>query len=148
MRQNVKKSNTNVRKFAGVLLKQGEYYLLQHRDDIPTIVAPGTYAIWAGKGEDDESFGQTAIRELYEETGVVAGSSDLQELFILRKPAEENPHFDYPYEFAVYLVEIEESIKVECYEGQGIKKTKNLSGLPKAKLSGPLEDVIEHFNAA
>jgi len=136
-----------MRRFAGVLLKQGEYYLLQHRDDKPTIVAPGTYAIWAGKGEDDESFVQTAIRELKEETGVVVGGSDLQDLFILRKSAEENPHFDYPYEFAVYLVEIEESINVECHEGQGIIKTKNLAGLPKDKISGPLADVIEHFNA-
>jgi len=134
-----------MRKFAAVLLKQGENFLLQHRDDKPGIVSPGKYAVWGGALEGDESFEQGALRELKEETGVLCSVSDLLliEKFVLS--AAENTQRNYAAEIAVYLVEVDASINVNCYEGQGIVKFKSLADVPGDKLSFPLDQLPGRF---
>lgn len=49
-----------------VLLADG-LYVLQHRDDKPGIAAPGVWALFGGRVEDDETPQQAAVREVGEE---------------------------------------------------------------------------------
>lgn len=66
-----------ITKFAGALLveKNGSL-LLQRRDDKPDIASPGMLSIFGGRVETGESFLQTAIREIEEETGHTAHITD------------------------------------------------------------------------
>jgi 8-oxo-dGTP pyrophosphatase MutT (NUDIX family) len=132
-----------MREFAGVLIKQGEYYLLQHRDNIPAIVAPNKYSVWGGAVEGKESFIEAAIRELKEETGLVLDATKLKELKVFTLSKEENLYGDYPARMSVFLLEISESYKVECLEGQGIVRFSDLRDVPTDKLSFPLNKVIQ-----
>ncbi|MGI5121509.1 NUDIX domain-containing protein [Marinactinospora thermotolerans] len=52
--------------------------LLQHRDDIPGICWPGHWTMPGGQQEPGETWEQTALREVREETGIVP--EDLREL--------------------------------------------------------------------
>jgi 8-oxo-dGTP diphosphatase len=52
---------------AGVILYREGKVLLQHRDDKPTIRWPGTWAIFGGHVEEDETFEDAARREVWEE---------------------------------------------------------------------------------
>ncbi len=134
------KEKNNMRKFAGVLLKQGDEYLLQHRDDISTIPSPGRYAVWGGAGEPGESFEQTAIRELYEETGVTAAEDQLR-LVVDYKVVDENGE----RHTAVFEVVLPEDAVVHCYEGQGIVRLKDLRDIPNDKISYPIKKILETF---
>ena len=49
-----------------IIEKQGRY-LLQHRDDIPTIRYPGMWSLFGGRVETGESPSDGVIRELFEE---------------------------------------------------------------------------------
>ena len=55
--------------FAIVIDTHGRF-LLQQRDDIPGIVAPGKIGLFGGHREGDETFLQCVVREVHEETSV------------------------------------------------------------------------------
>jgi 8-oxo-dGTP diphosphatase len=52
---------------AVAILHQGDHLLLQLRDNIPTIVYPGTWALFGGHVEPGEHPNQAVARELLEE---------------------------------------------------------------------------------
>jgi len=52
-----------------ILLDGRGRFLLQQRDDIPNIVAPGCIALFGGHREGDETFLECVAREVHEETG-------------------------------------------------------------------------------
>ncbi|MDO8452801.1 MAG: NUDIX domain-containing protein [bacterium] len=67
-----------VRTVGVVLVKGDEVLLVRHTEEADAPV--GIYGIPAGKVEKGESLRQAAVRELYEETGLVAREGDLAEL--------------------------------------------------------------------
>ncbi len=52
---------------AVILINEDGLYIMQRRDDKPGIFYPGFLGLFGGACEDDESFMQTAVRELEEE---------------------------------------------------------------------------------
>jgi len=54
------------------ILYQGDRYLMQLRDDIPTIAYPGVWAFFGGHIEPNEDPATAVIRELQEEIGYLA----------------------------------------------------------------------------
>ncbi|MBD1910574.1 NUDIX hydrolase [Leptolyngbya sp. FACHB-8] len=51
------------------ILQQNDHFLLQLRDDIPTLVHPGQWAFFGGHLEPDEKPEEAVRRELLEEIG-------------------------------------------------------------------------------
>ena len=47
-------------------------FLLQRRDNVPSILYPGKIGLYGGHREGDESFLECVVREVHEETGYVA----------------------------------------------------------------------------
>jgi 8-oxo-dGTP diphosphatase len=85
---------------AGVILHRDGRVLLQHRDDIPTIIWPGAWAIFGGHVEAGESPEQAARREMQEELGlhlegplelVFHGEDDVRERYIYAAPLPVDP---------------------------------------------------------
>jgi 8-oxo-dGTP pyrophosphatase MutT (NUDIX family) len=62
---------------ASLILVKGDKALMMLRDDKPGIQFPGMWAIVGGGSEPGESFKETAIRELEEETGYKATNPQL-----------------------------------------------------------------------
>src|SRR6478672_3258092 len=65
--------------FAIVIDTQG-HLLLQQRDDIPGIVAPGKIGFFGGHREGDETFLDCVIREVHEETGVLLAAERFEHI--------------------------------------------------------------------
>lgn len=130
---------------AGVVIKQGDKLVLQHRDDIPTIENPGTYSPWGGKIEDGEEPLQAAIRELNEETGVVVQESDLRLLShhdeITNRPELRGKKI----EAFIYIVELSEGTEVKCFEGQGIAVISTREDIPKDKSFPGLDLTLDKY---
>jgi 8-oxo-dGTP diphosphatase len=59
------------------ILYQGEQFLLQLRDDLPTIAWPGHWAFFGGHLDPGETPDQAVRRELVEEIGYTAPQLDL-----------------------------------------------------------------------
>ncbi len=59
------------------ILYQGDRFLLQLRDDIPTIAWPGHWAFFGGHLEPGEDPDTAVYRELHEEIGYAAPQLDL-----------------------------------------------------------------------
>ena len=71
--------------FAIVIDKQG-HLLLQQRDDIPGIIAPGMIGFFGGHREGDETFLQCVVRELHEETSIHLPADRFEHFKIYRGP--------------------------------------------------------------
>jgi 8-oxo-dGTP pyrophosphatase MutT (NUDIX family) len=71
--------------FAIVIDKQG-HLLLQQRDDIPGIIAPGKIGFFGGHREGDETFLQCVVRELHEETSSHLPADRFEHFKIYRGP--------------------------------------------------------------
>lgn len=67
-----------IKQAAGVLLVNPEgSFIMQHRDDKPTITNPGKVTVFGGSVEPGESARDAALRELIEETNLRPQSEDL-----------------------------------------------------------------------
>lgn len=105
---------------AVLLIRGGKEYVLQHRDDIPTIGEPGTYSAWGGRVEpEDTSYEISALRELKEEIGLDFTEADLINLGHgidqIAVPVEGELEVMTYY----FAVELPEGTTFEVYEGQG-----------------------------
>jgi 8-oxo-dGTP pyrophosphatase MutT (NUDIX family) len=131
---------------AGVLVVQDNHYLLQHRNDIPTIAYPGTYTIWGGTVEPGEEPLQGALRELLEETGIHANAVDLIKLCefeVISVGPETRGQTIRAYAYALELASDQE---LHCYEGQGIISLKIGLPLPE-KLNEYAVKAIEAYES-
>ena len=104
-----------------LLVRGGSEYVLQHRDNKPTIADPDTYSTWGGRVEaQDKSMYAAAIRELKEETGTACAEADLQylgdEQMQSRSPDIKSQDLTVHY----FALEIDSGTAVESFEGQGV----------------------------
>ena len=61
--------------------------LLQLRDDLPGVAAPGQWGVFGGQVEGEETLAQAAAREFREETGIALPLEQLQPLAAIRSNA-------------------------------------------------------------
>ncbi|MEK7599470.1 MAG: NUDIX domain-containing protein [Patescibacteria group bacterium] len=130
-----------------LIVRSGTEYVLQHRDDIPTIVFPGEYSTWGGLIEpEDKTPAAGAVRELKEETGLDCAESDLiymgQEQVIAAAPNNLNNTIILHY----FALLIDENTTVECYEGQGAVTVAS-PYKPNPKVSTVTIAAIERYEA-
>lgn len=130
----VSERNSQLKQFAGVLLKQGDEFILQHRDDLIGVSLPGKYHIWGGAVEGAEKPEQAALRELNEETGVTLAKEDLVYLV-----SYEWYQKGVKAQTTIFLADIDPSIEVQCHEGKGLVRVAGLKEVPEDKLCHPIE---------
>ena len=55
-------------------------FLLQRRDNFPSILFPGLIGLFGGQREGDETFLECVVREVHEETGVLLAPERFEDL--------------------------------------------------------------------
>jgi 8-oxo-dGTP pyrophosphatase MutT (NUDIX family) len=93
----------------GVILKSGEKFLLQLRDDKEWIKTPNKWSIFGGGIEKGESPKTTAIREMEEELGLKLTDKDLKLI------VKVHSHYIFLSEKEINLSQL------ELHEGQDMK---------------------------
>jgi 8-oxo-dGTP pyrophosphatase MutT (NUDIX family) len=131
-------------KLAGVLIIQAGNYVLQHRDNIPTIAQPDTYSVWGGTFEAEESPIEAALRELREETGVVVKPSDLRQLCEYETLSSAPKTYGQAAIIYLYVLELKGEVTVECYEGQAIVRLP-VHSAPYTNLTNYTQKAIEEY---
>ena len=107
---------------SGVLLVQDGMYVVQRRDNIPTIAEPGKLSLWGGHIEGEETPLQGAVRELKEETGVDVKDSELQLLCTYYTKSRSPRDPGQTIQVHLYATEIPGDIFVECFEGECLER--------------------------
>ncbi len=69
--------------------------LMQLRDDIPGIVAPGKWCLFGGHIDPGETILEAAIREMAEETGLIVSPDELTPYVISRSRPDSNLIYIY-----------------------------------------------------
>lgn len=132
---------------AGVLLIQGDEYVLQYRDDKPTIYAPGTYSLWGGTLEGSELPQEGALRELREETGIILQSTNLIPLHNYITVGEGPSSFGQSVHVYLFATKITPEVQVELREGQGVVRLPRYTEMHE-KLNEFTKEAIEIYEAA
>lgn len=102
---------------AVLLIKQGNNYLLQHRNGDPKIGAAGTYGCFGGKIDKNEEPKAAAIREIAEETNLNIDHAHVKELGKVRVNSDHRNEA-VTVGADVFLVEIDPTENVEAKEGE------------------------------
>lgn len=109
----------NNAKFVHIFVETESGLFLQLRDDIPGIYDPNTLCAFGGHMDDDDVLPRTAaLRELGEETGVIANEADLSLKGITRRRELDLAGDDIRkvvYGYSISMPGLEE---LTCYEGQ------------------------------
>ena len=106
---------------AVLIIRGSTDYLLQHRDNKPTISDPDTLSTWGGRKEEyDQSDEAAALRELEEETAIVATATDLKDLgqgeFVDGSPDNRGQIAMMHY----FALEVPAGTTISRKEGQGV----------------------------
>lgn len=133
-------------KVAATLLVQSGEYVLQHRDDIPTISDPGMISLWGGRLEGNETGEQGALRELREETGISAALADLIPLHHYHTVGTSPQSSGEAIEVSLFAVEIGPATEVMVYEGQGMVRIPKY-GLLDDRVHSLAKEAIELYEA-
>jgi 8-oxo-dGTP pyrophosphatase MutT (NUDIX family) len=134
---------------AGVLIRQGDEFVLQHRDDIPTIAEPGMIGPWGGLIEpEDNTPEDAAARELLEETGVKTDKNNLIHLISYETTAKTPKNFGKPIVVHLYLLDLGTDETVHCFEGQEVFRAKTINDVPETKQSEFLKESIKVYESA
>lgn len=121
---------------AGILIRQGDEFVLQHRDNNPSIADPGIIGPWGGKIEpEDKTPEDAAVRELLEETGVKTDKKSLIHLISYETTAKTPKNLGKPIVVHLYLLELGTDVVVRCFEGQEVFRVKTINDVPVAKQS-------------
>ncbi len=104
---------------AATVLETETHYVLQQRDDIPTIVQPGKVSAFGGSMEpSDKSSLDAAYRELTEETSLRPDKSALRLLQTLDVQGVNSRGEATSCTYFIYGLTID-NVDFEVYEGQG-----------------------------
>jgi UDP-N-acetylmuramate--alanine ligase len=118
-------------------------FLLQQRDDIPTIRNPGQISGFGGRVEpDDASLLDAATRELHEETNLNFTKDDLRYLTILPKTETDGTQTIVAY----YTLTGIDGDKLEIYEGQGVARIEK-DAIDTNNLTPLLTKVLHYYIA-
>jgi len=123
-----------------VLLRQGDDFLVQHRDNIPEIRDSGLYGPFGGAVEETETPLEAAVRELEEELELIVQQDSLAHLATY----EQN----YPgwHEIVhMFYLEIDQGAVLRLHEGQAIVRLKDINDAPKDLLSEKLQIISEQY---
>lgn len=93
-------------------------FVMQHRDNIPTITNPDMITSFGGSVDPGENVRQAAHRELLEETNLHCDIKDLTYLITLFQPLVRDGTSRW---YTYYLLEHQDVSNLEVYEGQGFK---------------------------
>ncbi len=73
---------------AFTIVKCGDKFIFQHRDNNPDIASPGLFAAFGGAVEPEESLIDAAVRELREETSLEIDKNNLTYLGSINVPVK------------------------------------------------------------
>ncbi|SMX45789.1 NUDIX domain-containing protein [Actibacterium lipolyticum] len=113
--------------------------LMQLRDDIPKIAAPGMWCLFGGGQEGQETLAQAAQREFWEETGVMLGPDELSPFARIATAARPDGVL-YAYQSLRLLTP--DAIKLGEGAGFAFLTASQIENLPVVRSS---RLVIEHF---
>ncbi|TAL58308.1 MAG: NUDIX domain-containing protein, partial [Legionella sp.] len=127
-----------------VLIDQEGHFLLQKRDDKPTINNPGMLTSFGGAVEGEETNKEAAVRELLEETNLTdVTQPDLQYLTTVYQPTTIQ---GIPRYITYYTLSNIEPKTLEIYEGQGFQSVDPLrEPLENLPLSEPTREMIAAY---
>lgn len=121
-------------------------FILQHRDDKPTINNPGMLTAFGGAVEGDETNREAALRELSEETNlnIEWASNNIHYLTTVFQPTTIQ---GIPRYITYYSLNGVDKESLETYEGQGFKIIDPKSEAARAyPLSDPTIEMAEAYN--
>lgn len=123
-----------------VITKEGEYVLLRHSYDLPGITTYD-WTFPGGKLEDNESFEDAAIRETFEETGMIIRITGLYKIFHHIHVSSDNRESEWfmPVFFGEILSEVKNHESPEILQ---IKKFKKLPNNFAGELRRYYEDLL------
>ena len=98
-----------------IVVDKDKRILLQQRDNRPDVTGAGGWAIWGGATNDNETPEDCAIRELTEETGIIAPKKELRFLSRFERALENYGEV----ESSVYLLKFGPDMKFKLGEGEG-----------------------------
>lgn len=130
-----------------ILLVRGQHeYILQHRDNKPTIADPDTYSTWGGRVEPhDSTCRDAAVRELKEETGLVCRKDALIYLGYAEIDARSPDIKGQRLTIHHFALEVPAAVQVKVLEGQGIVQiTKPYRGNP-SKVNQIARETIRRY---
>jgi len=117
-----------------ILFTPSKKILLQKRDNVPNIKAPGEWCFPGGHIEENEDALTAVAREACEETGLNIDKKDFKFLFdFIQLPWNQKTSF--------FALQISENVKIVPTEGQMFWKT--FDEIRNMKLAGNQNDIIE-----
>ena len=125
-----------------MILSKNDEFILQRREKKPRITNSNLITTFGGVKKDNESYKECAIRELQKKLNISVDSNQLEYLFKLSKP-EENESWTI---CVFYLLKNVQPEGLQIYEGQAIEvlkkdetNIKDLSPICKTALKKYLE---------
>lgn len=118
-------------KIALAVLRQGDYFLLQRRGNIPKIGGAGLLGLFGGKIEKDESAVQAVCREVAEETSLIVTEKQARYMGEVTVTSDHNLE-EVVVNAQVYEFVVDDDIKITAREGE-------LEHLAKEEVSSQLE---------
>jgi 8-oxo-dGTP pyrophosphatase MutT (NUDIX family) len=119
---------------AMVALRQGEYFLMQERNERDNVGAIGLIGFFGGKIHEGEEPREAACRELKEETSVTIAPSDLSFIGEVKITMDHPAGKDTTVKAQVFETNIG-NINVEAKEGTLVRFTQTEAGANLEKLT-------------
>ncbi|VVB78107.1 Nucleoside triphosphatase NudI [uncultured archaeon] len=117
--------------FSGIILKKGEKFLLQLRDDKKEIAYPNHWSIFGGSIEPGETPMQAIIREVKEELGINIEKKDIRIFSKTNLDGIEFNIFKADLKYELNELTLGEGQAMELFSKEEILKLKNL--VPKLR---------------
>lgn len=122
-------------RYSGVLLQdRGGSFILQRRENAPHLENPGQLSAFGGRSEGEESGPATAIRELFEETGLRCREEDLSLLVALPYMVAEDGE-ERCMLCSYFLLRYVDSARIRIGEGAGMEVLSASEALERADLT-------------
>lgn len=128
--------------WSGILLVTTDNEIIaMHRDDKPTITNPGSFGIFGGRVEGNETALEAASREIVEETNLKPSSEDFKLFKVYQQNRENLP---VAATLHVFILRDIDPVTLKIYEGQGIKVLKDAND---PNISKDAKEVFEDWFA-